>query len=109
MPGVTRIDPQALADTPQIGGERTSVQFDAGDGLTAGVWEAQPYSEYFASYPEDEIMHVLEGEIEIAVPGEAPQVFGPGATFAIAQGTELTWSQSAVVRKVFVCRPRAEG
>lgn len=112
MPGVTRLDPAALAGRPDVQEgpalTRTAEQAAFGAGLTAGTWSAQPFVEHNASYPFDEVCVLIEGTVTLRTPDGAAQTFGPGDAFAIAQGTEVTWEQPEAVRKVYVIRENGE-
>ncbi len=107
---VVRIDPALVAAQPQLeegpARTRTLSAFEPGAGLSAGVWEAEPFVEEIASYPCDEVCVVLEGTIRLRLPDGVEHAFGPGESFAIAQGTACTWIQDERVRKVYVIRER---
>lgn len=108
MDGVTRLDPARLAEFPtaiEAGATTiTGEMFSAGDGLTAGVWDAEPLDDAMAPYPVDEICVLIEGRVELHFPDGAAEVFGPGEAFAIHKGTVLRWYQPERVRKFYVIR-----
>ena len=110
MSGVTRLDPALVSDAPQIldGQElsRTASLFEPGEGLSAGVWEAEPFTEHVQSYPCDEVMVVIEGTIILRLEDGIEHAIGPGEAVAIEQGTECTWIQHDRVRKFYVSRER---
>jgi uncharacterized protein YndB with AHSA1/START domain/uncharacterized cupin superfamily protein len=110
MTGVTRIDPTDVSARPQVTEgpalTRTASLFEPGAGLTAGVWEAEPFSEHIPSYPCDEVCVLIEGTIHLRLTDGSEHAFGPGEAFAIAQGTECTWRQDDRVRKFYVIRER---
>ena len=110
MTGIVRLDPARVALEPQIEEgpalTRTASLFEPGTGLSAGVWEAEPFTEHIASYDCDEVCVVLEGMIHLRTPDGATHSFGPGEALAIAYGTELTWHQDDRVRKFYVIRER---
>ena len=110
MTGVVRLDPALVALEPQIAEgpalTRTSNLFAPGAGLSAGVWEAEPFTEHVPSYPCDEVCVVLEGTIHLRMPDGTTHSFGPGEALAISAGTECTWHQDDRVRKFYVIRER---
>ena len=78
--------------------------FDAGDGLTAGVWESGPFTWETDGYPVDETCVVIEGVVVLRHPDGGEERFGPGEAFAIAKGTPLVWHQDGPVVKYFTIR-----
>ncbi|MBM3667298.1 MAG: DUF861 domain-containing protein [Actinobacteria bacterium] len=88
---------------------RTVERFSSGDGLTAGVWESEPFTEEIVAggYPVDETCVVIEGTIVLRYPDGSEDAFGPGEAFSIARGTPLTWHQDDRVRKFYVIREPA--
>lgn len=109
--GIVRIDPALVGLRPQVvegpALTRTASLFEPGGGLTAGVWEAEPFTEYIEEYPVDEVCVVLEGTIHLLLPDGTSESFGPGEALAISEGTECTWHQDERVRKFYVIRDRA--
>ena len=113
MTGVVRLDPSAVTSRPQVvegpALTRTASLFEPGDGLTAGIWEAEPFTEHVPAFPCDEVCVVLEGTIHLRMPDGSAHAFGPGEAFGIAEGTECTWHQDDRVRKFYVIRERLSG
>jgi uncharacterized cupin superfamily protein len=111
MSGITRLEASAVDGLPQVPDgnalTRTANLFATGDGLSAGVWEAEPFTEHVPSYPCDEVCVVLEGTIHLRLPDGTDHAFGPGEAVAIAAGTECTWHQDDRVRKFYVIRESA--
>ena len=111
MSGIVRIEPSSVEAQPEVQEgpalTRTASAFEPGQGLEAGIWEAKPHTEHIPSQVCDEVCVILEGTVYLREPDGTEHAFGPGAAFAIAQGTELTWHQDDTVRKVFVTRERA--
>jgi uncharacterized cupin superfamily protein len=108
MDGVTRLDPARLGEFPpavEAGAETVTAElFSTGDGLTAGVWDAEPMGDAMAPYPVDEVCVLIEGTVELHFPDGSAEIFGPGEAFAIRKGTELRWVQPERVRKFYVIR-----
>ena len=92
MSGVVRLDHALVALEPQVAEgpalTRTSYLFAPGAGLSAGVWEAEPFTEHVPAYPCDEVCVVLEGTIHLRMPDGTTQSYGPGEALAISAGTE---------------------
>ena len=113
MAGVTRLDPAALAEKPDVQEgpalTRTAELATFGTGLSAGVWSAEPHVEHIPSYPVDEICVLLEGTLILRIPDGEPQTFRAGEAFSIARGTECTWDQPEKIRKVYVIRESPGG
>jgi uncharacterized cupin superfamily protein len=110
MTGIVRLDPARVGLEPQLvegpALTRTASLFEPGAGLTAGVWEAEPFTEHIPAYPCDEVCVVLEGTIHLRLPDGTTESFGPGEALAISEGTECTWHQDDRVRKFYVIRER---
>jgi uncharacterized cupin superfamily protein len=111
LTGIVRLDPARVTAEPQIvegpALTRTASLFEPGAGLTAGVWEAEPFTEHIPSYPCDEVCVVLEGTIHPRLPDGTTESFGPGEALAISEGTKCTWHQAERVRKFYVIREHA--
>jgi uncharacterized cupin superfamily protein len=111
MTGITRLDPKAVASQPQVTEgpalTRTASLFEPGQGLTAGIWEAEPFTEAIEAYPCDEVCVIIEGTVHLTLPDGTAHAFGPGEAFSVAQGTPCTWHQDDLVRKFYVIRERA--
>ena len=108
MDGITRLDPGRLGEFPtaiEAGAQTITAElFSTGDGLTAGVWDAEPMDDAMAPYPVDEVCVLIEGTVELHFPDGTAEIFGPGEAFAIRKGTELRWVQRERVRKFYVIR-----
>lgn len=108
MDGITRLDPARLGEFPtaiEAGAQTITAElFATGDGLTAGVWEAEPMDDAMAPYPVDEMCVLIEGIVELHLADGSVERFGPGEAFAIRKGTELRWVQPERVRKFYVIR-----
>jgi uncharacterized cupin superfamily protein len=72
MSGIVRLDPALVALEPLLpegpAKTRTASLFEPGAGLTAGIWEAEPFTEHIPSYPCDEVCVVIEGTIHLRLP-----------------------------------------
>ena len=81
MTGVVRLDPSAVTSSPRLvegpALTRTASLFEPGDGLSAGIWEAEPFTEQIPAYPCDEVCVVLEGTIHLRMPDAVRMPSGP--------------------------------
>ena len=74
----------------------------SGEGtLYAGIFVVQP-SRFRYDFGHDECLHVIEGDVEIVVDGEAPVRLRAGDVAAFSAGTTSTWTVHAPLRKFFV-------
>ena len=107
--GIARIDPHAeLQPDPGHPGEYYVNNFTGSDpGLFAGVWSAREQETVIESYPVDEVCVVLAGTITLTDATGQVSVFKAGDSFAIRQGTSLTWANSPDVRKIYVILDRS--
>lgn len=78
---------------------RTTASGDA--TLYAGIFVVQP-SRFRYDFAHDECLHVIEGDVEIAVEGEAPVQLHAGHVASFSAGTTSTWTVRAPLRKFFV-------
>lgn len=78
---------------------RTTATGDA--TLYAGIFVVQP-SRFRYDFAHDECLHLIEGEVEIAVEGEQSVRLRPGDVATFSAGTTSTWTVHAPLRKFFV-------
>lgn len=69
--------------------------------LYAGIFVVQP-SRFRYDFDHDECLHLIEGDVEIHVEGEAPVRLRAGDVAAFSAGTTSTWTVHAALRKFFV-------
>jgi uncharacterized cupin superfamily protein len=73
-----------------------------GDGtLYAGIFVVQP-SRFRYDFAHDECLHLIEGDVEIVVEGEAPVHLRAGDVASFSAGTTSTWTVRTPLRKFFV-------
>lgn len=72
-----------------------------GATLYAGIFTVQP-SRFRYDFAHDECIHVIEGDVEIAVDGEAAVELRAGDVAAFSGGTRSTWTVRVPLRKFFV-------
>jgi uncharacterized cupin superfamily protein len=78
---------------------RTTASGDA--TLYAGIFVVQP-SRFRYDFAHDECLHMIEGDVEIAVEGEAPVRLRAGDVASFSAGTTSTWDVRTPLRKFFV-------
>ena len=69
--------------------------------LYAGIFAVQP-SCFRYDFGHDECLHLIEGDVEILVEGEAPVRLRAGDVATFSAGTTSTWTVHAPLRKFFV-------
>ena len=69
--------------------------------LYAGIFVVHP-SRFRYEFAHDECIHVIEGDVEIAVDGDATVRLQAGDVAAFRAGTSSTWHVHATLRKFFV-------
>lgn len=68
--------------------------------LKVGIWRSSAYTEWYDSYPCDEFMVVLEGEVTIESDSFSA-TYGPGAAFLIPKGFQGYWRQPVAMLKYY--------
>ena len=71
-------------------------------GLRAGIWRCGAYTERYDSYPVDEFMVVLEGEVTLTSDGGEGHTFRKGDSFLLPKGFKGTWHQPGPMLKYYV-------
>lgn len=112
-PGVTLIDRSAplepsaapepsilIGPTPQC---RSNNLFeDTASTLRIGVWDSTPYQRGARPHKVHEMMHLIEGEVELRL-DDGPSVHvKPGDTVFVPQGMPCAWKSEMYVRKFYV-------
>lgn len=70
-------------------------------GIRAGIWRAEPYTEYFENYPCDEFMYVLEGSVTLEN-NDFSETYGKGDAFLLPRGFRGFWRQTVPMLKYYV-------
>jgi uncharacterized cupin superfamily protein len=101
------VDPRALVAGEGLQfGQRV---FHDEDGLSVGLWAAEPFTTHLMPYPVHEFMIVHEGVIMIEDAAGTVHSFGPGDAFFIPKGFLCLWRQDGRVFKTFVIHKGSEG
>ena len=93
-------DPAVLNGPPPRCAEHV-VYSDAGGQLTIGLWSATPYDRKAMPFGRYELMHFLEGQVELHDGGTSGQAFQAGETIFVPKGAPLGWRNRSDVTKIF--------
>jgi uncharacterized cupin superfamily protein len=69
---------------------------------SVGVWDCTAFDDQPGPYPVDEFMLLLEGQVEMVMPGGAQVIIKPGEAFVIPKGLDCQWKMPDTVRKIFM-------
>jgi uncharacterized cupin superfamily protein len=69
--------------------------------LRAGIWRSTAYTERYDSYPFDEFMVILKGEVTLEN-DLMSETFRPGDAFLVPKGFKGNWRQPVEVVKFYV-------
>lgn len=69
--------------------------------LRAGIWRSTAYSEHYDSYPCDEFMIVLDGEVTLEN-DDISETFRKGDAFLVPKGFKGIWRQPVAMLKFYV-------
>ena len=78
------------------------VYTDASGQLTIGLWSATPYDRKALPFGRYELMHFLDGQVELHDGGTSGQAFQAGETIFVPKGVPLGWRNKSDVKKIFV-------
>lgn len=74
----------------------------------AGIWDSTPYRRVLRPHPVNELMHLLEGSVDLAQPsGEVTRV-RRGDSIFVAQGAPCGWDSREHVAKFYVVQQAGE-
>lgn len=69
--------------------------------LRAGIWRSTAYTERYDSYPTDEFMVILKGEVTLEN-DEVTETFREGDAFFVPKGFKGAWRQPVDMVKFYV-------
>lgn len=75
---------------------------DASGQFTVGFWSATPYDRKATPFPRYELMHFLEGQVDLTDDAGGEQSFHAGETVFVPKGAPLGWRSHRNVKKIFV-------
>lgn len=70
-------------------------------GVRAGIWRAQPYTDFYEDYPCDEFMYVLEGSVTLEN-DDFSETYRKGDAFLVPKGFRGFWRQTEPMLKYYV-------
>lgn len=92
----------ALLNGPEPRCAEHVVYSDASGQLTIGLWSATPYDRKATPFGRYELMHFLEGQVDLHDGGTSGQAFQAGETIFVPKGVPLGWRNTCDVKKIFV-------
>lgn len=75
---------------------------DSGGQFSVGLWSATPYDRKVTPFPRYELMHFLEGQVDLLGDGNEAQSFQARETVFVPKGAPLGWRSHRDVKKIFV-------
>lgn len=98
----SRLIPKACFTTDDTS-EFTTPFYTRPDGaVAAGLWEGAPCKMEIESYPVNEKMTIISGELVLTHHNGVEEVFGPGEVVFVAKGAAFTWHVTTYMRKYFM-------
>jgi uncharacterized cupin superfamily protein len=70
-------------------------------GVRAGIWRAEPYTDFYENYPFDEFMYVLEGSVTLESE-DFIETYQKGDAFLVPKGFRGTWKQTEPMLKFYI-------
>ncbi|MCZ4350903.1 cupin domain-containing protein [Roseovarius aestuarii] len=70
-------------------------------GVRAGIWRAEPYTDFYEDYPCDEFMYVLDGSVTLEN-DEFSETYRKGDAFLVPKGFRGYWKQTEPMLKYYV-------
>ena len=92
----------ALLNGPEPRCAEHLVYTDASGQLTVGLWSATPYDRKATPSGRYELMHFLEGQVELHDGGTSGQAFQAGEIIFVPKGVPVGWRSRTEVKKIFV-------
>jgi uncharacterized cupin superfamily protein len=92
----------ALLNGPEPRCAENVLYTDASGQLTIGLWSATPYDRKATPFGRYELMHFLEGQVDLHNGGTSGQAFQAGETIFVPKGVPLGWRSKSDVKKIFV-------
>lgn len=88
-----------LGPTPQC--RANNLFEDTASALRIGVWDSTPYARSARAHKVHELMHLLEGTVELVDGNGGRVTVNAGDTVFVAQGTVCAWTSAVYVRKFY--------
>lgn len=81
---------------------RSLTQFaDAATDLRIGVWDSTPYDRRIVPHRMNELMHILEGTVELTAADGTMVQASAGDTVFVPRGMPCAWTSTVTVRKIY--------
>lgn len=93
---------RALLNGPEPRCAERTAYTDASGQLTVGLWSATAYDRKVTPFPRYELMHFLEGQVDLPDDAGGAQSFNAGETVFVPKGAPLGWRAHREVKKIFV-------
>jgi len=93
--------PDLITSSPPPTVGRKIIYQDATGQFSVGMWEATAYTRKLAAFKDYEIMHFVQGEMEMSNAISESRLFKAGETFIVNRGVANAWKSEAYVRKVY--------
>ena len=102
-----RLSPSAGPDKSLLNGPEPrcadhTAYTDASGQFTVGIWSATPYDRKATPSGRYELMHFVEGHVDLHDGGQDSQGYGVGETVFVPKGAPLGWRSHRDVKKIYV-------
>ncbi|RMQ42259.1 hypothetical protein ALQ04_01089 [Pseudomonas cichorii] len=74
---------------------------DTASSLRIGVWDSTPYERFARPHKIHELMHLIEGSVELHLENGPTLNVKPGDSVFVAQGVPCKWTSKVYVRKFY--------
>ncbi|MBX8492574.1 cupin domain-containing protein [Pseudomonas cichorii] len=74
---------------------------DTASTLRIGVWDSTPYERFARPHKIHELMHLIEGSVDLQLDNGPTLSVKPGDTVFVAQGAPCKWTSTVYVRKFY--------
>ncbi len=75
---------------------------EEGSNLRAGLWDSTPYARVSRPHKLSELMHILQGSVDLTVEDGTVFTVGQGDTVFVPQGAPCAWDSRVDVAKFYV-------
>lgn len=93
--------PELILSSPLPTVGRKVIYTDSTGQFTVGLWESTAYTRKLAAFKDYEIMHFIEGQVEITNAIGESHLYRPEETFIVNRGVSNAWKTEGYVRKVY--------
>lgn len=93
--------PELIVSSPPPKVGRKIIYTDPTGQFTVGLWEATAYTRKLAAFKDYEIMHFIEGQVEITNAIGESRLFKAEEPFIVNRGVSNAWKTEGYIRKVY--------